>query len=161
MWLKELQDGFIREFKTGAAVHKKAWVEGNVDRLNQQSIRSAAVQGLMQMLSNKIRSVRMEVKAIASAQSELPFDLPFAVSIDPDETRVKATSELTRDEMAEAIKLRTKNVRDAQLKLSEFVAASRLAEPFWDVHPDWTFGQCVAAYMAPANDNNHAVEVAA
>lgn len=162
MWLKELQDEYVEAFKKAGSLNRKSWAEENVDRLNDQSGRQMKIDGLMKALANKVRSVKMEVSAIASGQGDLPFDLPFAVSIDPEESRVKATSELTRDDMSAAIKLRTKHVRDAQLKLSEFVAASRLAEPFWDIHPDWTFGQCIAAYMAPANDNNRAPkEVAA
>lgn len=69
--------------------------------------------------------------------------LPGAVAVDDDETKVKLTLSLSRVEFRKAIDVRRKRERSMGEVASEMELAEKVAAPYWDHHPDWTFGQCI------------------
>ena len=69
--------------------------------------------------------------------------LPGAVAVDDDETKVKLTLSLSRIEFRKAIDVRRKREKSIGEVASEMELAEKVAAPYWDRHPDWTFGQCI------------------
>lgn len=71
--------------------------------------------------------------------------LPGAVAVDDDGSKVKLTLSLSRMQFKKSVQRR----RDKQSAIGEVAdemeLAEKVVEPYWDAHPDWTFGQCIDA----------------
>ncbi|PSS67074.1 hypothetical protein C6558_03415 [Ensifer sp. NM-2] len=77
--------------------------------------------------------------------------LPGAVSVDDDGAKVKSTLALSRLEFRKAVELRRNKQSAIGEVADEMENAEAVAAPYWDAHPDWTFGQCLDALQADAN----------
>lgn len=82
----------------------------------------------------------------AHTEKQMGFNflkLPGAVAVDDEGSKVKLTLSLTRMEFRKSVERR----RSKQTAIAEVADEMELAEsvaiPYWNAHPDWTFGQCI------------------
>jgi hypothetical protein len=69
--------------------------------------------------------------------------LPGAVAVDDEGSKVKLTLSLSRMEFRKSVeRRRTKQMAIGEVA-DEMELAESVANPYWDLHPDWTFGQCL------------------
>ncbi|RVT80192.1 hypothetical protein EM858_04135 [Agrobacterium sp. CNPSo 2736] len=69
--------------------------------------------------------------------------LPGTVSVDDDGAKIKLTLSLSRLEFRKAVENRRKKESAIGEVAFEMETAEKVAAPYWDKHPDWTFGQCL------------------
>lgn len=116
--------------------------------LDEESKKTVGIQELVRRLKAAADSMaKRAVKAMVSAQGELPFNLPGAVSMDLEGRKVKLTRNLSQHEFERAIGIRKKQLADDEAVLKEFEAANRAFRPHWTRNPSWTAGQCLDAIM--------------
>jgi hypothetical protein len=88
---------------------------------------------------------------IKSDQIEMPFKIDGAVAIDIEGNTIRLTESLSQFEFRRAIDIRRKQIKEDQKSLKEWESAEKLARPYWQDHPDWTFGNCLKQF---ARDNS-------
>lgn len=69
--------------------------------------------------------------------------IPGAVSVDDDGSKVKLTLSLSRLEFRKSVERRRKKQSSIEEIADEMELAESVANPYWDKHPEWTFGQCL------------------
>lgn len=117
-----------------------------------------ASRALYKLVSDRAKKGKMELRArAASNEPELPFKLDKAYALDTEERVVKDTAQMTRPEVRRAIQIRRDQIKADRAKLEQLEQAEAAAAPYWDQHPDWTFGE---ALYAAARDGADCDEVA-
>lgn len=71
------------------------------------------------------------------------FKLPGAVALDLEGRKIKFTRSLTQIEFQRAARIRVDHHRASGEAIKEFDAAEEAVRPYWQKHPNWTFGECL------------------
>lgn len=117
-----------------------------------------ASRALYKLVNDRARRGIMELRARAgSDQPSLPFKLDERYALDIEERVIKDTANLTRTEVRRVIQIRRDQIKADRAKLEQLEQAEAAAAPYWDQHPDWTFGE---ALYAAARDGATCDEVA-
>lgn len=85
------------------------------------------------------------MKEQAEKQGSFGFmELPGAVSVDDDGRKIKFTLSLKRIEFKAAKGRRVTDRDGLDTSINAMSEAELVANPYWDLHPDWTLGECLA-----------------
>ena len=71
---------------------------------------------------------------------------------------LKATRVLSRVEFVRAIQIRGQQITHDRKALREWQQALNAADRFWEMHPEWSFGQCLEAILHSAGVSTTAGE---
>lgn len=98
----------------------------------------------------KDASTKAKKQAEQSDGNDQPtlFNLRPRHAIDTDARVVKRTEDLSRLEFKRLIQIRWDQVQADQAYLNELIKADAALAPIWDQHPEYTYGQAEAAYVA-------------
>lgn len=128
-------------------------------QLDEESRMSIGLSEIVKRLKQAADSIwRAAERKEASAQAEMPFDLPGAVPMDVEGRRIRKTATLLQAEFRRAGDIRAAQIEADRKALREWRDAEAAASPYWRDHPDWTFGQCMDALIA---DQRHGKDSAA
>jgi hypothetical protein len=116
------------------------------EKLDNKSRRTCGVAELIRRMKRAAVNLTKDTfKISGSQQIELPFEIDGAVSIDLDVRKIRLTESLSQIEFARAIEIRREQIRHDRIALEAWETAAKSVSPYWQSHPDWTFGQCVKA----------------
>jgi hypothetical protein len=117
-------------------------VYGKISRDDRKRTSMATITKDLREAANALAKVALK----ARDEKQLGFNfllLPGAVSVDDEGTKIKLTLSLSRFEFRKAVESRRKKEHAIGEVAFEMETAEKVAAPYWDQHPDWTFGQCL------------------
>ena len=117
-------------------------VYGKISRDDRKRTSMATITKDLREAANALAKVALK----ARDEKQLGFNfllLPGAVSVDDEGTKIKLTLSLSRFEFRKAVESRRKKEHSIGEVAFEMETAEKVAAPYWDQHPDWTFGQCL------------------
>jgi hypothetical protein len=117
--------------------------------LDDESREALIVEALTARVMAAAKSSKSSILKMAERRNmELPFEgLHGAYPLDIEGRYIKRTESLSRAEMQRVINIREKSINDDMKSLSGLRAGFVAAEPHWEAHPGWTFGQCCSAIL--------------
>lgn len=97
------------------------------------------------------------MKELAEKQLGFSFlQLPGAIAVDDDGSKIKLTLSLSRLEVRKSIERRQTKHSSTGAILGEMEHAEQIATPYWNQHPEWTFGQCLQQAAADRQESDAA-----
>ncbi len=98
---------------------------------------------------------RSKFRDMNPEQAEIPFSIEGAVTISGADETVRLTISLTRSEYQQVIEAHAKRLEDYENSFGNLLMGDKNLSPYWDQNPDWTFGDCLSAYLLDkANEQN-------
>lgn len=138
---RHVQEALNKDGFEPRLIAPKVWEE-----LDEESRAVCGIAEIIRRMKGTARTLTAKAfEQVGSKQIELPFRLDGAVAIDTDSHKIRLTESLSQIEFKRAIEIRRKQIKDDQANLKEWENAEQLARPYWNKHPDWSFGQCVKA----------------
>ena len=120
-------------------------------KLDDDDVEMLIIESLMKRIKATVALVRQELVSERIAQGSFPFpDLRRAYAVDTDGQYVIDTGALSRRQFQHIIALRRKQVADDTAHLRVLEAAFEFVTPYWDRHPDLTFGEVCELYRKAA-----------
>ena len=149
MRLNDVVAEIIGDVMAGHAINKRQAAVKRWDDIDADGQYLAGVDGVVARIDQRARSLKLKAeKSAAPEQAVLPFQLPAAVAMDIEGTRLVATRQLSRAGFERAIEIRQLQIANDQCALREWRNALRQADRFWAANPDWNFGDCLDAIFA-------------
>ena len=146
--LNDVVTGIVEMVLEGEVEDKRRAAVEAWDDIDEDGQYLAGIEGVVARIEAKSRSLRVAIgKKFSGAQTELPFNLPAAVAMDIEGTRILPTRNLRRNEFMRAIQIREQQIKNDQRSLREWKSALKQADLFWAKNPSWTFGACLDAMM--------------
>jgi hypothetical protein len=146
--LNDVVTGIVEMVLEGEVDDKRRAAVESWDDIDDDGQYIAGIEGVVARIEKKARDLKVAIgKKFSAAQPELPFNLPAAVAMDIDGTRILPTRNLRRNEFMRAIQIREQQIKNDQRSLREWKSALKQADIFWAKHPSWSFGDCLDAMM--------------
>jgi len=157
MRLNDVVAEIVGEVIAGRAINKRQAAVDRWDDIDADGQYLAGIDGFVTRIDHRARALKLKAgKPLAPEQASLPFQLPAAVAMDLEGATLVATRDLTRAEFERAIEIRCRQIAHDSAALREWRNALRQADRFWAGNPDWSFGACLDAILAPADPTSAA-----
>ena len=151
MRLNDVITDIVGDVIAGRSINKRQAAIDRWDDIDPDGQYLAGIDGVMARIDRRARALQVKAERKADdSQPPLPFQLPAAVAMDLEGTMLKATRVLTRPEFLRAIQIRGQQITHDRKALREWQQALNAADRFWEMHPEWSFGQCLEAILRSA-----------
>ena len=159
MRLNDVVTDIVGEVLAGRSINKRQAAIDRWDDIDPDGQYLAGIDGVMVRIDRRARALQVKAERKADdGQPSLPFQLPAAVAMDLEGTRLMATRVLTRAEYVRAIQIRGQQIGNDRKALREWQDALQAADRFWATHTDWSFGQCLDAILQSAGKSTSSSE---
>jgi hypothetical protein len=113
-----------------------------ISRIDRKRTSIATITKDLREAANAIAKTAM--KAREDRQFGFSFLLmPGAVAVDDEGSKIKLTLSLSQVEYRKAVAGRRTKEKAIGNVATEMELAEKVADPYWQQHPEWTFGQCL------------------